>query len=313
MERISGTPIDEVEKIRKKGLDIKEIAVTGVKAFFKQVFDYGVFHADLHPGNIFVRDDGVIIYLDFGIVGRIDKNLRKYLAKLLFYLVREDYRRMALVHREMGLIGKDVDVEEFEDSLREIAEPIYGKELARINISTLLMKLIQTARRYNMRLQPNLLLLQKSMVIIEGVGRQLYPDVNMWEVAKPLVYKWMIKEKLSPRSVAEKTRDYAEEVFDMLGDLPVQAHSILGKTLSDELRIGFEHHRLEVISDEIETMGRRISSGLVTGSLVIGSFVYSAFAPEGGYTVLGIPLASALGFVAAIIIGLRTWAASRER
>jgi ubiquinone biosynthesis protein len=120
MERIAGTPIDEVETLKDRGVDIKKAAKRGVELFFEQVFDYGIFHADLHPGNIFVRDDGVIIYLDFGIIGRIDRDLRKYLASILFYLVREDYHRMAVIHRQMGLIGEDVDLGEFEEALREI-------------------------------------------------------------------------------------------------------------------------------------------------------------------------------------------------
>ena len=204
MERLSGVPMDEKEAIEEKGLDIKVIAVSGLEIFFKQVFEFGVFHADLHPGNIFVRDDGVIVYLDFGIVGKLDHNLRKYLASMLYYLVREDYHRMAKVHRKMGLIGKHVDLEEFEEALADIATPIHGRELEKINISALIMKLIDTARRFEMSLQPNLLLLQKSMVIIEGVGRQLYPDINMWEVAKPLIYKWMIKEKFSSKGLRKK-------------------------------------------------------------------------------------------------------------
>ncbi|HHD10944.1 MAG TPA: hypothetical protein ENK42_00750, partial [Deltaproteobacteria bacterium] len=121
MERVGGIPLDEAERIREKGLDIKKIAENGIRAFFKQVFDHGIFHGDLHPGNIFTTDEGVIVYVDFGIVGRLDRRLRYYLATMLFHLVRQDYHRMALLHREMGLIGKDVDIFEFENALRDIA------------------------------------------------------------------------------------------------------------------------------------------------------------------------------------------------
>ncbi|MEE9542215.1 MAG: AarF/UbiB family protein, partial [Thermodesulfobacteriota bacterium] len=162
MERLSGVPMDEIDLIEEKGLDIKEIAVNGLEIFFKQVFEFGLFHADLHPGNIFVRDDGVIVYLDFGIVGKLDHNLKKYLASTLYYLVREDYHQMAKVHRKMGLIGSHVNLVEFEEALMDITEPIHGRELEKINVSALLMKLIDTARRFEMSLQPNLLLLQKS-------------------------------------------------------------------------------------------------------------------------------------------------------
>ncbi len=313
MERISGTPIDEVEIIKAKGLDIKKIAINGINAFFKQVFEFGIFHADLHPGNIFVRDDGVIIYLDFGIVGRIDRRLRRYLASILFYLVRRDYYRMALVHREMGLIGRDVDIYEFEDALRDITEPIFGKTLAQISISTLLMKLIQTARRFEMKLQPNLLLLQKSMVIIEGVGRQLYPEINMWEVAKPLIYRWMIKERFSPTSIIERNREYVGEIMDTVYDFPTQVHSILDRTLRENLKIGVVHHNLDSLTGEVERAGKRVFGGLVIGALILASSIFAAFSDRDTVRLLGIPVASGVGVMLAIGFGLWLWITTSGR
>ncbi|HHL39810.1 MAG TPA: 2-polyprenylphenol 6-hydroxylase [Deltaproteobacteria bacterium] len=301
LERISGVPIDEVEELKRRGHDVKKVSVNGIKAFFKQVFEHGVFHADLHPGNIFVGDDGVIIYLDFGIVGRLDRELKTYLATMLFHLVREDYRRMAIVHRQMGLIGRDVDLDEFEDALRDIAEPIFGKSLEEIKISALLMKLIRTARRFNMRLQPNLLLLQKSMVIIEGVGRQLYPDINMWEVARPLIYKWMVREKFSPKKALEKGRDYAGELVDAAIELPGSVNSLVRAAVDEELRIGFVHHRLEGLSDEIGGAGRRIEKGLVTAALLVGAFMAGVFSGPDAPRLAGVPLLSLAGFAAAVL------------
>ncbi|MFQ5735717.1 MAG: 2-polyprenylphenol 6-hydroxylase [Thermodesulfobacteriota bacterium] len=312
MERISGTPIDEPEKIRAKGLDVQAIAVYGIEVFFKQVFEHGIFHADLHPGNIFVRDDGVLIYLDFGIVGRLDRNLRKYLAGMLFHLIRCDYRRMALVHRQMGLIGKGVNIDEFEDALRDISEPIFGRALDKINISGLLMKLIQTARRFDMTLQPNLLLLQKSMVIIEGVGRQLYPDVNMWEVAKPLIYKWMVKEKLSPRAVIEKGRDGMGELTSAALELPAKLNSLVDATLDDELTIGFVNHGSEAVAGEIERAGRRMAGGFIVGSLVIASAMAAVFLPESSMSLFGMPVVSDVGFLLAIAGGWRLFSGPRR-
>ncbi|MDP2689555.1 MAG: AarF/UbiB family protein, partial [Deltaproteobacteria bacterium] len=312
MERISGTPIDEPEKIKAKGLDVQAIAVYGIEVFFKQVFEHGIFHADLHPGNIFVRDDGVLIYLDFGIVGRLDRNLRKYLASMLFHLIRADYRRMALVHRQMGLIGKDVKLDEFEEALRDISEPIFGRTLEQINISGLLIKLIQTARRFDMTLQPNLLLLQKSMVIIEGVGRQLYPDVNMWEVAKPLIYRWMMKEKLSPKAVMERGREGMGELAEAALELPAKLNSLVDTTLGEELKIGFIHHRLETVTAEIERAGRRIGGGFIVGSLILASAVAAVFLPDGAASFLGMPVVSEAGFLLAIIGGYRFFS-SRKR
>ncbi len=305
MERISGTPIDELETLKGKGIDIRPVAIRGIELFFKQVFEHGVFHADLHPGNIFVRDDGVIIYLDFGIIGTLDHDLRKYLASMLFYLIRGDYRRMAAVHRDMGLIGEDISLHEFEQALRDISEPIFGRTLEQINISSLLMKLIQTARRFNMTLQPNLLLLQKSMVIIEGVGRQLYPDVNMWEVARPLIYKWMAREKFSPKTILEDGRENAGELLGAALELPVGMNTLVKRALKEELKIGFVHHRLETVTDELEAAGKRIGGGLIVASLIIAASFIAVFAGEGTATLFGLPVLSDIGFVAAIVMGYR--------
>ncbi|MFZ3071904.1 MAG: 2-polyprenylphenol 6-hydroxylase [Thermodesulfobacteriota bacterium] len=304
MERIEGVPLDEVEAIKAKGFDIEEIAVYGVKLFFKQVFEHGFFHADMHPGNIFVTDDGAMAYLDFGIVGRLDRDLRRYLASMLFYLVRQDYHRMAIIHKEMGLIGANVDMTEFEHALMDIAEPLFGKSLDDINISTFLLKLIHTAKRFDVKLQPNLLLLQKTMVVMEGVGRQLYPSVNMWEIAKPLVYRWMIKQKFSPGIYVEKGREFAEEVGSALFDLPSEIHSILKASLKDELNIGFIHHRLEPLSGEISDAGRRVAGGFIMGALFLGSSVLAAI-PNDIPKVMGVPYISALGFLFSALIGFR--------
>ncbi len=312
MERISGTPIDEPAKLRAKGLDVKAVAIHGIEVFFTQVFEHGFFHADLHPGNIFVRDDGVLIYLDFGIVGRLDRNLRKYLAAMLFHLIRGDYRKMALVHRQMGLIGKDVSLDEFEDALRDISEPIFGRTLEQINVSGLLMKLLQTARRFDMTLQPNLLLLQKSMVIIEGVGRQLYPDVNMWEVAKPLIYRWMAREKLSPTAVFAKGREGAGELAGAALEIPAKFNELLDSTLSEELRIGFVHHRTEPLTEEIERAGRRIAGGFVVGALILASAVAAVFLPKETTSFLGVPVVSEAGFLVALVAGVKVFSSTRR-
>ncbi len=307
MERISGTPMDESELIRAKGLDIRTVALDGLEIFFKQVFEHGIFHADLHPGNIFVRDDGVIIYLDFGIVGRLDKNLRRYLASMLYYLVKEDYYNMAVVHKKMGLIGRNVDIGEFEEALRDIAEPLMGKQLEHISVSSLLIKLIETARRFEMILQPNLLLLQKSMVIIEGVGRQLYPDINVWEVAKPLIFKWMAKEKFSPKAVFRKGADDSKLMLDTLVALPGQAGEFFDMAINDELKIGLEHHRLDALTDEIRNNGKRTAGGFLIGSLVLASSLVTVFSGPEAFSFFGAPVLGLVGYAISAVLAFRLW------
>lgn len=307
MERISGVPIDEVDAIAAKGLDIKKIATDGIEIFFIQVFEYGIFHGDLHPGNIFVRDDGVIIYLDFGIVGRLDKELRTYLASMLFHLMKQDYHKMALVHRDMGLIGREVDIYEFEEALRDISEPIFGRNLEDIRISMLLMDLIETAKRFDMVLQPNLLLLQKSMVIIEGVGRQLYPDVNLWEVAKPLVYKWMAKEKLSPTKIFEKGSEIPKEILGTMVELPSQINRLVKTTLDDELRVNFVHNGIEPVITELKNIGKNIGTGLIIAALILGSAIIYVFAAPDVPRYMGLPYLTITGIMAASVMAIRLW------
>ena len=300
MERVEGVPIDEMEKIRGMGLDLEKIANNGVRAFFKQVFEYGFFHADLHPGNIYVGPDGSIIYLDFGIVGRLDEGVRKYLAEILHSLINRDYRKMAQVHRDMGLISKDIDINEFEDALRAIVEPVLGRKLVHIDISALLMRLINTARRFNMKLQPSLLLLQKSMVIIEGVGRQLYPDIDPWEIAKPLITRWMIREKVSPRKAFDKGKGAIEEMAEIAIDVPRQIHGILKQTLNEELKIGFKHYRISELIGVVNSLGARLFSGFLLASLILSSTAFLILGS--GWDMLELKILGGVGYSFSLII-----------
>jgi ubiquinone biosynthesis protein len=220
---------------------------------------------------------------------------------MLYNLIRQDFYRMALLHRQMGLISRDVDIYEFEEALRDITEPVFGKTLEQINISTLLMRLIRTARGFQVRLQPSLLLLEKTMVIVEGIGRQLYPNINMWEVAKPLIYKWMIKEKFSPRAVYEKGREYTGELAETITALPGQVRTLMDRAVEDELKIGFVHYRLETIGDELARAGRRISTGIIVAALLVGASIVSVFSSADTSRFFGLPTLSAVGFALALL------------
>lgn len=302
LERLEGVPFDEVERIRGMGVDVEVVVGNALRAFFKQVFEHGVFHADLHPGNIFVKEDGTIIYLDFGIIGTLDKNLRRYLASMLYHLMKQDYYGAAVVHRDMGLISRSVDIHEFEDALRDITDPIFGKPLESIDVPGLIMKLLQTARRFQMKLQPNLLLLQKSMVIIEGTGRQLCPNINMWDFAKPLITRWMIKEKVSPKRVYERERERVGELMDVAANAPHQASALLNRALDDDVKIGFVHHRLESLTDEIHTLGRRVTAGLIVAALILGSSLLLAFSSDGSLLSHIVPWLGVAGLLLTIIV-----------
>lgn len=271
MDRVYGTVIDEVDTLKEKGIDFKKVAENAIRAFFVQVFDHGYFHADLHPGNLLVSDDGRIIYLDFGIMGRIDDDTRKYLAKMLFSLVKRDFRQMAKVHLDLGLIHPDTDLRAFEDELIEITEPIFGKPLNEINISELIMKLISTAINFDMKLQPNLLLLQKSMIIMEGVGREFFPDLNIWKVAQPFILGWMKKE-ISPQKKLEETKQAAMDMVRVGAAIPHQASDVLARLNRGALKIDFAHLNLENIEEKIEEHGNNTYYAFIIAALLLGSF-----------------------------------------
>ncbi len=224
-ERIYGTPIDERDALIAAGHDSLALCKKLQHMFFHMVFVDGYFHADLHPGNIFVTDKGELRLVDFGIVGRLEMQSRVYLADMMLAFLQQDYHRAALVHVEAGYVPYDTDVSAFEDALREIAVPIFNRPLKEISIAELLFYLFAVTERFQMETQPQLLLLQKSMVVIEGVARELHPDINIWELAKPLIGKWAT-EHLGPKGKALRAWEDTQRVARAWMRLPddINAH-----------------------------------------------------------------------------------------
>lgn len=194
-EKISGIPISDISALREHQIDLKTLAENGVKIFVSQVFDHSFFHADMHPGNIFVSPDNPsqpqYIAVDFGIMGSLSPRDQRYLAENLMAFFQRDYRRVAMLHVESGWVDANTRIEEFESVIRAVSEPIFEKPLKEISFGLLLMRLFQTATRFNMVVQPQLLLLQKTLLNIEGLGRQLYPDLDLWSTAKPQIEIWI--------------------------------------------------------------------------------------------------------------------------
>jgi ubiquinone biosynthesis protein len=203
MERMQGTPVSRVEILRAKGIDIPKLARDGVEIFFTQVFRDGFFHADMHPGNIFVADDGVWIGLDFGIVGSLEQRDKDYLAQNLIGFFRRDYRRVAEAHLEAGWVPADTRMEEFEASIRAVCEPVFDRPLKEISFGRVLLRLFQVTRRFRMEVQPQLVLLQKTLLNVEGLGRDLDPNLDLWTTAKPLLERWMSEQVGWRRAVKE--------------------------------------------------------------------------------------------------------------
>jgi ubiquinone biosynthesis protein len=216
LERVSGSRVDQPEDVEALGLDPVELVRTAAEVFFRMVFHHGFFHADMHPGNLFVADDGTIIAIDFGIMGRLDSRTQRHLGEMLLGFLTRDYKRVAEVHIEAGYVPSTKDVGAFAQACRSIAEPILGKPMNEISLARLLGQLFQITETFEMQAQPQLLLLQKSMLLAEGVGRLLAPNVNMWELARPLIEDWMVRE-LGPEG---RIRDAVSDAASTLEKLP---------------------------------------------------------------------------------------------
>lgn len=223
MERIYGISIANIDELKKQGINLKKLAERGVEIFFTQVFRDCFFHADMHPGNIFVspknKENPQYLGVDFGIMGSLSPEDQRYLAENLVAFFKRDYRRVAQLHVESGWVAADTRINEFEAAIRTVCEPIFEKPLKEISFGQLLLRLFQTARRFNMQIQPQLVLLQKTLFNIEGLGRQLYPDLDLWNTAKPFLEHW-VKKQLGPRAFFRKLREYAPYWAEKLPEIP---------------------------------------------------------------------------------------------
>ncbi|MDH3286421.1 MAG: ubiquinone biosynthesis regulatory protein kinase UbiB [Betaproteobacteria bacterium] len=226
MERMHGTPISQVAELRAQDIDIPRLSRAGVEIFFTQVFRDGFFHADMHPGNILVAQDGRYIALDFGIMGTLTDVDKNYLAQNFLGFFRRDYRRVAEAHIESGWAPKDTRVDDFEAAIRAACEPVFAKPLKEISFGRLLLRLFQTSRRFNIQIQPQLVLLQKTLLNIEGLGRELDPDLDLWETAKPFLERWMA-EQVGWRGLVERVKQEAPYWSAILPQLPRLLHQAL--------------------------------------------------------------------------------------
>src|SRR5690606_36737887 len=230
MERMHGIPIGQIERMREAGIDLKRLSRDGVEIFFTQVFRHGFFHADMHPGNILVGDSGPdfnsYIALDFGIVGTLSDFDKNYLAQNFLAFFRRDYRRVAELHVESGWVPATTRVEELEGAVRACCEPVFDRPLREISLGLVLMRLFQASRRFNVEIQPQLVLLQKTLLNIEGLGRQLDPDLDLWVTAKPILEKWM-REQIGLEGSVERLNLESRQWARLLPELPRLAHDAL--------------------------------------------------------------------------------------
>ncbi|HSH89108.1 MAG TPA: ubiquinone biosynthesis regulatory protein kinase UbiB [Ramlibacter sp.] len=271
MERMNGVPISHMERLRQAGVDNKQLARDGVTIFFTQVFRDGFFHADMHPGNIQVSLDpatfGRYISLDFGIIGTLTEHDKEYLAQNFTAFFRRDYKRVAELHIESGWVPPATRVDELEAAVRTVCEPYFDRPLKEISLGMVLMRLFQTSRRFHVEIQPQLVLLQKTLLNIEGLGRQLDPDLDLWATAKPFLEKWMI-EQVGPQKLIDELRDQAPRYAKLLPELPRLLHQYLQQKPSDNRR-----DLLELLAEQKRT--NRLLQSLIYGGVgfVVGLIV----------------------------------------
>ena len=248
MERIYGIPVGQVEEIRAAGINIRRLAETGVEIFFTQVFKHSFFHADMHPGNIFVsrehKEEPQYIALDCAIIGSLSKADQQYLARNLLAIFKQDYRRVAELHVECGWVPPDTPIHAFEATMRAVCEPIFQKPIGEISFGLLLLQLFRTASRFNMEVQPSLVLLQKTLLNIEGLGKQLYPELDLWQTALPFLERWQ-QERLSPLANLRKLGDKLPQWLEQAPDIPDLLFDALQAAAGANQRLGRIEHRLQ--------------------------------------------------------------------
>jgi ubiquinone biosynthesis protein len=240
MERMHGTPISQISVLRRKNIDIPALARAGVEIFFTQVFRDGFFHADMHPGNILVSDDGKYVALDFGIMGTLSEADKSYLAQNFVAFFNRDYRRVAQAHLDAGWVPAGTRLDDFEAAIRAVCEPIFARPLKEIYFGKLLLRLFQTSRRFNVEIQPQLVMLQKTLLNIEGLGRELDPELDLWQTAKPFLERWM-SEQVGWRGLLRTLRREAPGWSQTLPAIPRLLHRLVAEDRLGELHTALEH------------------------------------------------------------------------
>jgi ubiquinone biosynthesis protein len=277
MERIHGVPISDMEKLRAAGTDIALLAENGVRIFFTQVFRHNFFHADMHPGNIFVllNDPRQPRYaaVDFGIVGTLDPRDQNYLAENFLAVFDRDYRRVALLHVESGWVPPDTRVDEMESAIRTVCEPIFDRPLQDISFGHILLRLFEISRRFNMQVQPQLILLQKTLLNVEGLGRDLYPQLDIWKTASPILREWM-RERVGVRQVIRNFRTQMPELLEAARALPSLIKAAVHRSQGGLLHMQMESPAVEEIKTELRKASRRREAVTVGTAIVLGGLVW---------------------------------------
>lgn len=277
-ERIYGVPISDMESLRSAGTNIQALAENGVEIFFTQVFRHNFFHADMHPGNIFVQIDDPehprYAAVDFGIVGTLSPTDQRYLAENFLAFFEQDYHKIAKLHIDSGWVPPETRIDELETAIRTVCAPIFNKPLSEISFAQVLIRLFETAQRFNMEIQPQLILLQKTLFNIEGLGRQLYPELDLWKTAHPVLRRWM-DEQVGGRAMLESFRDNLPQLREAMRELPGVIRQLSEQAADGSLRIRMDSPELKAIKTQLEQQQRqrfRLAIGataIVSGTLIV--------------------------------------------
>ena len=272
LDKVDGISIREHEKLQEYGVDLKSLAENLIQHFLKQAVRDGFFHGDMHQGNLFVDKKGNIIPVDFGIMGRLDKNNRRFLAEILYGFIQRDYVKVADVHFQAGLVPKEASREEFAQALRSVGEPIFGQSIKDISGGNLLAQLFEITEKFNMATQPALLLLQKTMVVVEGVARKLYPDTNIWEVSRPILEDW-IKNLKGPKANINNAINTSAEILKRIPDFPKfmdKANYALQLIAEGKLNVGVKNSKsLEIEQLRLKSLRNNIFISFLSVVIVI--------------------------------------------
>ncbi|MFM7067629.1 MAG: AarF/UbiB family protein, partial [Gammaproteobacteria bacterium] len=278
--------ISDLARLRELGTDFRKLGEYGVEIFFTQVFRHNFFHADMHPGNIFVdvTDPRNPRYaaVDFGIVGTLDTRDQHYLAANFLAFFDRDYRRVAQLHVDSGWVPPDTRVDELESAVRTVCEPIFNKPLSEISFGQVLLRLFETARRFRMEVQPQLILLQKTLLNIEGLGRQLYPELDLWQTAQPILRQWM-KEHHSPLAVLRSWGRQAPDVLEALKGAPAVLQRGLNDLQQGRLTLQLEPARLAALQATNEAAARRRDAIVIACAGFLGGIVWIGLVIEPGW------------------------------
>lgn len=305
MERIAGVRIDDISEITIQGLDRKHLAKVGVDAYFKQILEDGFFHADPHPGNIFVMPSGRIAFIDFGIVGRVSPELRETMANTFLALIHKDFNRLIDQYIELGLVPEHVDLEsfrkEFKADLSDFLEPLYGLSLKEINFADYLDTVTHLAIKHKMKIPSDLLLVNKAMLVLENLGRELDPEFDFIAAAEPYASK-LIRERLSPGKLFDRTKKSVTDLGDFALLFPKQMRQLIQKVLKDDIGIKMTHMGMDKFIKDMDRSSNRIAFSMIISAILLSSAIMHT--TGAGPKIFGFSILGITAFGIAFIMGI---------